>query len=247
MLNSKVDVSALAAQYLKSRRLDIANILQDQAANAIFDALAENVPWQFTYREHDKQQIMAPGGLEALEPDKQAALGQRIFASAQSDFQYAYYMHSLVDLYFREPNSNSVLIQFLKFLNSAPMLDFIMAVTGERPIVRASPQATLYAPGHFLSGHTDEDGQAGRRVAFVFSFAHGWRPDWGGMLQFLNAHGDVEQGILPRFNHLHIFTVPQSHLVSYVASYAPTSRLSISGWFLDATAVPTETKAKYGR
>lgn len=133
-----------------------------------------------------------------------------------------------------------------EFINSPVMLGFARAVTGFPQIVRADAQATLYAPGHFLTTHNDFDPVKGRLVAYVMGFTKNWRADYGGMLQFQTDQQDVEEGFLPHFNSLMMFSVPQLHAVTMVPSYAPIGRYSITGWFQDATAVPAATKAKYG-
>ena len=57
------------------------------------------------------------------------------------------------------------------------------------------------------------------------------RPDWGGILQFLDRDGHVADGYVPVFNALNIFRVPQLHNVSSVVPFAGHARLSITGWF----------------
>jgi Rps23 Pro-64 3,4-dihydroxylase Tpa1-like proline 4-hydroxylase len=45
-------------------------------------------------------------------------------------------------------------------------------------------------------------------------------------------------GFIPDFNVLRLFSVPQTHHVSYVAPWAAERRLSITGWL--RTAVPAD-------
>ena len=49
-------------------------------------------------------------------------------------------------------------------------------------------------------------------------------------MKFLDEDGNVAEGYLPRFNALNIFDVGVPHFVSYVAPYAQSPRLSITGW-----------------
>ncbi len=139
-----------------------------------------------------------------------------------------------------------LLHQLFEFINAPPMLDFIRTVTGMKQIVRADAQATLFAPGDFLTLHNDFDAAKGRLVAYVMGFTKNWRSDYGGMLQFIDDKHNVEQGFLPHFNSLMLFSVPQMHAVTYVPGFAPIGRYSITGWFQDATAVPAATKSRYG-
>jgi Rps23 Pro-64 3,4-dihydroxylase Tpa1-like proline 4-hydroxylase len=122
----------------------------------------------------------------------------------------------------------------LEYLNDAPVLDFVRAVTGVAEIVKADAQATLYAPTQFLAVHNDQHSGAGRRVAYVLNLcAVPWRPDWGGYLMFYDDDLDVVAGYRPRFNALNLFAVPQVHAVTFVPPFAPIARYAITGWFLD--------------
>ena len=58
----------------------------------------------------------------------------------------------------------------------------------------------------------------------------GWKPDWGGNLLFYGKAGNITQGLVPKFNTLNIFLIPQPHAVSHVAPYAGQPRLSFLGW-----------------
>ena len=105
-------------------------------------------------------------------------------------------------------------------------------------------EATLYRPGHFLSWHDDSGHpEQHRRVAYVLYLTRGWRADWGGQLQFIDAQGDVEEVWMPRFNSLALFLVPMPHLVTYVAPFATQPRFAITGWLCDG---PPSAAARAG-
>lgn len=91
-------------------------------------------------------------------------------------------------------------------------------------------QATRYLPGHFLTGHDDDVAGKGRIAAYVLNLTPAWRTEWGGLLQFHDPAGDVLRGLLPRFNTLNLFTVPQLHSVSLVAPFAASPRYAVTGW-----------------
>jgi hypothetical protein len=74
-------------------------------------------------------------------------------------------------------------------------------ITGIDALIKVNAQATLYRPGHFLKHHDDSGyPEQHRRVAYVLYLTRDWRADWGGQLQFLDAHGNVEEVWMPRFN-----------------------------------------------
>ena len=104
-------------------------------------------------------------------------------------------------------------------------------MTGKTEIVGADGYLTHYAPGHFLSLHSDEGSQWRRVVAYVLNLTFTeWQPDFGGYLTFYDDRGDVEAAFKPRFNSLNVFAVPQLHSVTKVAPFAPIGRAAISGW-----------------
>ena len=91
-------------------------------------------------------------------------------------------------------------------------------------------QATRFLPGHFLTGHDDNDFNLGRVAAYVVGLTPHWRTEWGGLLQFHAEDGDVERGLAPKFNTMNVFTVPRLHSVSQVTEFAGAPRLSVTGW-----------------
>jgi Rps23 Pro-64 3,4-dihydroxylase Tpa1-like proline 4-hydroxylase len=126
-----------------------------------------------------------------------------------------------------------------EFLNSREFLEFARDVTGMGDIAFADAQATLFRPGHFLTQHDDEVEGKNRRAAYVLSFTRRWRPDWGGILEFIDSDGHVAEGYTPRFNALNLIRVPQRHAVSYVVPWAVEGRYSITGWLRASREAPS--------
>lgn len=129
----------------------------------------------------------------------------------------------------RRAEMPKVLADFEAFLNSEPTLDFFREVTSIRSIRRSDVMSTRFSAGDFLLFHNDDVGST-RVAAFVVNLTRGWKPEWGGLLQFLSPQGRIAETFVPRFNTLHLFRVPQPHGVSYVAPFAQASRYAISGW-----------------
>jgi Rps23 Pro-64 3,4-dihydroxylase Tpa1-like proline 4-hydroxylase len=146
------------------------------------------------------------------------------------EFKFAYDTHLIS--FAGEPYSDSqhYLAQVAAFLNGPGFLGFVRNVTGIGAIEFAAAQATRYGSGNFLTAHDDNVAGSNRLVAYVFSFMPIWRPEWGGLLEFLDAAGQIEAGYMPGYNSLKLFSVPMSHHVSMVAPFAPGLRHSITGW-----------------
>jgi hypothetical protein len=127
----------------------------------------------------------------------------------------------------------------LQELGERKQHELLQRLVSRESLLKVNAQATLYRPGHFLSLHDDSaHPEQHRRVAYVLYMTRGWRADWGGQLQFLDAQGDVEEVWMPRFNSLGLFLVPTPHVVSYVAPFATQPRHAITGWLCDGPSAP---------
>ena len=234
MLNPALDADALAARYRMKKRLQIRDVLQPDLAERIFQCLTRETPWGVVYNEGERTITLSPQELRAM---PQAERGRRVAAAserARTEFQFVYHAYLMLQNYKAGIDKGLFLHDVLEAINSEVMLEFVRKVTGISTVVRADAQATLYAPGHFLTRHNDAaDEKLHRRIAYVLSFTKNWHPDWGGLLQFYDDENEITDVFVPRFNTLSIFTVPQFHAVSCVAPYAPMGRLAITGWFQD--------------
>ena len=233
-LNPKLDRAALARSYAARKRLQIRDVLAPDAAERVFQCLATETPWLIGFRDGNRDLLMPEADLNALGEDKLFAMQERVLAQAANDFQFIYSSYPLMDEGLKARFPSLVLYKVVELLNSPAMLDFIKAVAGVGNLVRADAQATWYRRQNFLTLHNDYDpADGGKRVAYVLSFCRDWRPDWGGLLQFFDADNNVEEGFLPRFNALSLFTTPQNHAVSFVTPFCGQRRLAITGWFRD--------------
>ena len=111
--------------------------------------------------------------------------------------------------------------------------------------------AAKYNEGCFLSPHTDQwKGDLG----FTLQLTKNWKPQWGGLLHFLDdeekltsvndtvlkiAHKQpktVSETRTPTFNELTLFYLPEQsgrwHYVSHVNPGVKGSRISYSGWVM---------------
>jgi SM-20-related protein len=246
MLNPRLDIAELSRRFALRRRIVIRDVFEPQFADRIFQCLSQDVKWGLAYHHQDGPKVAKADELAVMPQDARAAIESGTHALARRGFSYLYASYPMLDAYLARQDPGLMLHSLFEFINSPAMLGFARAVTGMPQIVRADAQATLYAPGHFLTAHNDYDPVKGRLAAYVLGFTKSWRADYGGMLQFLTDTQDVEEGFLPHFNSLMMFSVPQNHAVTAVPAFAPTGRYSVTGWFQDATGVPQHTKAKYG-
>jgi SM-20-related protein len=234
MLNPALDIAALASRYRQTGSVQIAQVLVPAYAERVLHCLARETPWSLVYNDGRETVTLSAAELRAMPPAEQERRFAGVHARAQTQYQFLYNIYPMVQNYRQGLDRNLLLHEVLGQLNAQPMLDFVRAVTSTNDLKQTYAQATLFAPGHFLRRHNDSDGGVtNRRVAYVLGFAAGWHPDWGGMLHFYNDDNDVLDVMIPHFNTLTLFSVPQPHAVSCVAPFAPVGRYAITGWFLD--------------
>lgn len=234
-LNPALNRQALAAAFVRDRRVQVRDLLTPETAEEIRSILAHHTPWGMAMQAGvaGPQQVL-PGELPTPSGRKrhQDLLHATHEAAARGEFAFRYAQYSLVQSVQEgwDPEGPHQLL--LEYLNSPDFLGLVREVTGIRDLVKADGQATLYAPQHFLGLHIDSHVAEGWKVAYVLNFTiDQWMPEWGGYLQFFDDEGDVVQAFRPRFNSLNLFVVPQPHAVSFVAPFAPLGRYAITGWF----------------
>ncbi|WFL76072.1 2OG-Fe(II) oxygenase family protein [Altererythrobacter arenosus] len=228
-LNPANDPTLLSADYALRKRGQVKDFFDPQTAEEIHRRLME-VDWWLTYNEGSEVQQWPPQDLRNLQPQQAAEIQREVYRGAQSGYQFLYNYYPLFAAYFSPKIPPMSLFPVYEFINSEPFLEFARTLTGLENIRWADGQATLYRATHFLKVHTDEVKAEQRLAAYVLNFTRDWDTDWGGLLQFWDRKGDIEQAFRPAFNALNIFTVPQPHSVSAVTPYAPGLRLSITGW-----------------
>jgi SM-20-related protein len=229
-LNPDLDVTALADAYRAKERIQIRDFLTEDSAQALQREL-ESLPWGLVYNEGTGVVQVGPEQVAQLGSREAAEIMAGIQERARSSYQFFYAYFPILNAYFSPEAPRLGVFDFYEFINTEPVLDVIREVTGLADIRWADGQATWFKPGHFLKAHTDEEKSEGRLAAYVMNLTPQWERDWGGSLQFFDRNDDVEQAYKPAFNALNLFTVPQLHSVSMVATYVTERRLAITGWF----------------
>ena len=166
----------------------------------------------------------------ALTPEARASLERAAHAAARYDFQYLYETIRVPESEQERRAAGSDLDLFASFLSSPEVVDLLRRITGCAAVDFVDAQATAYGLGHFLTAHDDEVAGKARHAAYVFNLTPRWRVDWGGLLAFHGADGNVSEAFTPSFNTLNLFAVPQPHSVTMVAPFAAARRYSVTGW-----------------
>lgn len=231
MIRTDLPVDPCKQRFAATRRVQIANVLDSEAAEFLVACLAEEIPWELVFRRGAEVVTLSAADIAQLDPSQTARVMEEIQNQARQDFQFVYWKFSIVDAYRRGLLPGLFVHRLLEALASAEVIDWVRSVTGLHDIRKVDAQATLYRPGNFLTEHNDEqEGQHHRRAAYVIQLCRHWRPDWGGLLHFLDERSVVET-FVPGFNQMALFAVPQRHSVSMVTPFARAPRFAVTGWF----------------
>lgn len=229
-LNPGLDARALKAAFAAERRVQIHDFLDADSADTLHAELRSREDWRQVVNSGGKVFDLDRATRAAMSPDQLRALDDAVFAGARDGFQHRYEAIRVPDDAAERAASGDMLAAFAAWLSDGPARDLLRDVTGKPAIDFADAQATAYAPGDFLTAHDDAVAGKRRHAAYVFGLTRQWRIEHGGLLLFHGADGNVEQGLMPRFNSLSLFAVPQLHSVSMVTRAAPNRRYSITGW-----------------
>lgn len=234
-LHPQLDPEPYRAQFRAHGRVQIAPFLTEEAANALLQHLTGRDDWREVLNSGEKTFEIDRAGQRSLPPGERARLDALVHAAARDSFQFKFETVRVPDAADeRKRRASEPLIQFAEFLCSPAVLTLMRRITGLEQITFADAQATAYRPGDFLTSHDDAIAEKNRLAAYVFGLTAGWRAEWGGLLMFHDAAGDIERALTPRFNTLNIFAVPQLHSVSTLAPFAGQTRISVTGWLRSA-------------
>lgn len=172
---------------------------------------------------------------EEMDGRRKAAILRAMHRRASMGFQYSYSAIAIPDRKVMG-RARGLIGDFARFMNSRALLDPIEDLLGCRDLRFTDGQATCYNRGDFLTGHDDAAPGRNRVAAFVLNLTPVWRLEWGGLLIFHPTATRPAQTLVPEFNTLNLFTVPQLHSVSMVTQAAMRSRFALTGWLSRASS-----------
>jgi SM-20-related protein len=225
-LNPQLDRTALGEEYRRHGRIHIQDVLTQTSAERLYRCLRDETPYGLCLNAGGEART-----LSSLTPQQRLECATAVWrevGAAGFRFLFDMYLLSFSGEPYRDPHHYWA--KAVAFLNSEEFLGFSREITGIEGIEYADAQATLFRSGHFLTAHDDYVPGTKRLAAYVMSFTPVWRPEWGGLLEFIDHTSQVDTGYVPGFNTLKLFRVPMTHYVSMVAPYATGGRYSITGW-----------------
>lgn len=242
-INPALDRAVLADQFARSGRLQVPDVLTPHSASRLRELLEHGTPWLVSWCAGSSgARYITPEELPKMPRDELEAIERSLGdAGRRKEFAYLYLSYPLDTAFANKWHPGSRHEQLREELRADAFACLLRDITGFSEIVGADGYATHFAPGHFLSCHTDEGAKWRRVVAYVLNVTFTeWSPDYGGYLTFYDTDGDVELALRPKFNTLNVFTVPQLHSVTRVAPFAPLGRTAISGWARESLHPPAK-------
>lgn len=230
MLNPKLDIPALAAEFAKTGRIRVKDVLESGVADQIAAEMTQ-LPMQVFCATGGGVAVIDPADLASWDRARQAEL-QRALAQAASKAEgFAYLGYRMTEAW-QAGAPDTALGRLHSELRREATLDVIRRITGAATFDDVFAQATDYRPGHYLTRHLDDPKGELRKFAFVLGVTKTWDPDWGGLLQFYNDAAEPTYSYSPGFNTLDLFDVRHVHSVTLVAPFALNPRQAVSGWFV---------------
>jgi len=221
-------LAAIQVRLAQTGRAQVENVLSPASAKALYERAVE-AQFNVVTRKSDGHMDMPSEWLNMLTPEQKSTFAQAVQNVATHDFQYLYDNYPFYDAT-SAGHADAFWQSVVEFLNGEAFLGLARTLTGEDRIALADAQLTRFRRGHFLTEHSDEAPGKNRFYAYVLNLTPAWRIDWGGLLAFHGADGNVEEAFTPRFNTLNLLKVPTPHSVTQVALSAGGHRISITGW-----------------
>lgn len=229
-LDARLDVERMALEFAATGVLSIAPILEPDCAATLHNHLRERQDWSQCIGNRDRIVELGREARAALVPEQKEQLDLAVYAGARQGFQFRYETIRVPDEDAARAASDDVLAAFARWWSSAEPRDVLRRVITTPEIDFADLQATAYSPGDFLTGHTDDVDGKGRVAAYVLNLTPKWQVEWGGLLAFHDDFNRRVTALVPDFNRLNLFRVPQLHSVTEVTRIAPYRRYSLTGW-----------------
>ncbi|TQV75126.1 proline hydroxylase [Aliikangiella marina] len=226
-INPNLNLDEANQEYVKDNRINLVNFLDVEQANELSEYMQKRVSYDQAYFVDNQYHQTAYEKLKQLNMEQRRELMTKVYQQARDGVGFWYGRQRI------RYDSGDISDQFFEWLNDDSTLQAIRMLSGISTIKSATAQLTRYLPGDFLTRHNDVVEKEKRRIAFAYYLSPQWHPDWGGLLQFYKLNGMPRDSWAPFFNSISLFDVNHVHAVTSVATFAPTSRYAISGWFLD--------------
>lgn len=230
LLNSDIDPDNFAATLQDQGHVQIHNFFSEETAARLLGLIKANKTWYVAYNDGDNYYESPLQDFNNMPANLKQRFMNNIYSRAGSNFQYLFNQYYITQAIEKGEEIGNPIHIMHEFVNADPFMGFMKKLTGDNKIKYIESFVSAYRPGHFLTNHDDTHDKNDRVVAYTIGMTKNWQKDWGGHLAFFDDDGNVTKALLPSYNTLSVFLVPQPHAVQFVAPFAQDSRVSFLGW-----------------
>ena len=226
LINYNQNLDELKEEYEKLNIIQINNILDESLAEALFKQAFLEKNWILS-TGFSKNKFQKPTSKQF---ENANSLQIKNVNNHFKNDEFTYVFHRTMNN--NKPNFLEFCIR--KQLNSEKFINMINKITNRSVTQLSTLFLSKYKSNHFLSPHSDK---GNGKVAFVLNLSKFWKPQYGGILNFLDeSRENIIKSFVPNFNNLILFEVPEDgdkpHFVSHVAPNIKHNRYAITGWYI---------------
>lgn len=226
IINELLNKEQLQYIFKNFQKVKISNFLEYKYAEIVFQNILNEKSW-----------VLATG-IDKMKYEKPVIpVNDKINNIQLKNVNNAFGNDKFSYIFFRSMNGTSKM-SYIEFtlrqtLNSKDFINMLNEITGMELKGLTTLFLSKYKSGNFLSPHSDK---GNGRLAFVINLTKGWKPQYGGILHFMNEErNEIIDSYVPEFNSFVIFNVPEEkgipHFVSHIAPNVKFNRYAITGWF----------------
>jgi hypothetical protein len=218
-LNDGLDIKALAKEFKKSGRVQVKNALEENSADALSEVIEKMAIWRLHFLDRNTERVMSAEEVGLLTKRREKELMERLYLQARDGFQYIRYECPTDDI----PNAKDpkALVDADVFFRSDDFRDLLRAVSGQKEGEMEGVQARWLNRDKLMADTARATNLPQCKLYFSMDVTRKWRPNWGGVLGFLDDDGEIETSWSPAFNRLNIYAGSSRHSISYVAHLRP--------------------------
>lgn len=227
VINFNLDNEKIKEEFKKNRKVVIKNFLDINFAKKLYNFIVKlpNKFWFYNcgirntrYTGRDTPNNLKKNNDNVKEAKK-----------SFSKNEFSFYFLRTMEKRKKEISKFEVILR--NTLNSKLFLSMISYFTDIKITQLNQLFLSKYWKGCFLAPHSDI---GNGRIAYVLNLSVNWKPQYGGILHFLNKdRTKITESFVPEFNSLILFEVPEEgipHFVSHIASDCKKKRYAITGW-----------------
>jgi SM-20-related protein len=229
IINEITDIEDLKQKFANNKKISIKNFLQYNFIESLLRYISMEKNWTLST------------GIDNIKYEKSVTpqndkINNLQIKNVNNSFSKDHFSY----IFYRSMNAglNGKKMSFFEFtmrqtLSSKEFIDKLNSITNLGLTKLTTFFLSKYKSGCFLSPHSDK---GNGRLAFVLHLTKNWKPQYGGLLHFMNTdRTEVTETFVPIFNTFLIFEVPVDigipHYVSHVNPNITYNRYAITGWF----------------